>query len=60
MQIEENKLKHILLNAGIVDESVWEDVIKNSHRLDVSPEDILRQKDIISGHLYYEIIAKGL
>jgi len=59
MNIAEGKLKQILTKAGIISGKAWDDVVRNAKRLDESIETILKEKDIISGELFYQIIAAG-
>ena len=60
MQIPEKKLQDFLIKAGVIDQETWDDVSRNAHRLGNSIEDMLKEKDIISGSLLYQIVAKGL
>ncbi|MBI4239811.1 type II/IV secretion system protein [Candidatus Uhrbacteria bacterium] len=60
MFIPNDSLKKILLKAGVIDEATWNDVVTNAQRLGVPVEDILKERDIIAGHVFYEIVSRAL
>ncbi len=60
MFISNDNLKKILFNAGVIDELTWADALHNAERIAVPIEDILRERDIISGHVLYELVANAL
>lgn len=60
MFISNEKLKKILIDAKMIDEVTWVDVVKNANRLSCPVEDILKERDIIGGHLFYELVEKGI
>lgn len=60
MFIPDAQLKKVLLNASLITEDVWNDAIKNAERLTMPIEDILREWDIVKGHVLYEAVAKAI
>ncbi|MDO8571983.1 MAG: ATPase, T2SS/T4P/T4SS family [bacterium] len=60
MFISNDQLKKILLDARVIDEGVWDSVYKDSSRLGMGVEDVLRERDIIKGHTLYEIVARAI
>lgn len=60
MFVSNDTLKKILIDAGMIDEETWADALKNAGRLGVPIEDILKERDIIAGHLLYELVASSL
>ncbi len=50
----------ILLDAKVIDEATWADALKNSLRLGTPIEDILKERDIITGHVLYQIVSDAL
>ncbi len=60
MFIPNDQLKKILLDARVIDEGMWSSVYKDSLRLSMPVEDILRERDIIKGHTLYEIVARAI
>ncbi len=60
MFISNEKLKKILITAGIIDEKTWEDAVKNAQRLEMPIEDILKERDIIAGHYLYELVSQAI
>ncbi len=60
MFISNDKLKKILIASGMVDEPTWNEVVKNATRLGCPVEDILKECDIVAGHIFYELVAKGV
>jgi len=60
MFISNERLKKILIDAKMIDEATWKDVVQNANRLSCPVEDILKERDIIGGHLFYELVEKGI
>ncbi len=60
MFISDAKLKDILLSAEVISVEQWQMTETNARRLGVSVKDLLREQDIIFGHLLYEVIAKAI
>ena len=60
MFISNEQLKKILIDAGMIDMQAWDDVVKNAARLSCPVEDILKERDIIGGHVFYELVEKGV
>ncbi len=60
MFISNEQLKKILLKAEMLDEETWSDIVKNAERLKSPVEDILHERDIIGGHVLYELIEKEI
>lgn len=60
MFVSNEKLKKILLDAGKIDHATWDDAVRNSQRLGVPIEEILKERDSIGGHVLYELVADAL
>ena len=60
MFIPNAQLKKILLETALITETVWDDALKNATRLDMPIEDILREWDIVKGHILYETVATAI
>ncbi len=60
MFIPNAQLKKILIEASLITEDIWNDALKNATRLDMPIEDILREWDIVKGHILYETVAVAI
>ncbi|MEK7648751.1 MAG: GspE/PulE family protein [Patescibacteria group bacterium] len=60
MFIPNAQLKKILIEASLITEDVWNNALKNAQRLDMPIEDILREWDIVKGHILYETVASAI
>ncbi|MDO8489962.1 MAG: hypothetical protein Q7S47_00925, partial [bacterium] len=60
MFISDEKLKQILIDAEVIDDDTWTDALKNAQRLGVPIEDILKERDIIAGHVFFQLVSDAL
>ncbi|MDP2656657.1 MAG: GspE/PulE family protein [bacterium] len=60
MFLPDEQLKKILLSSKMIDQATWDDAYANALRLNVPVEDILKERDIIAGHILYELVAKAI
>lgn len=60
MFIPNEQLKRILHEAGLLTEEQWIKALANAKRLDIPIEDILREWDIVRGHVLYEAVSHAI
>lgn len=60
MFISNTQLKKILFESSLITDDIWNDALKNAQRLDMPIEDILREWDIVKGHILYETVATAI
>lgn len=58
MFIPNEQLKRILIEAGLLTEDLWVKALASAKRLDVPIEDIVREWDIVRGHVLYEAVSR--
>lgn len=60
MFLPDEQLKAILLKNKMIDAPTWDDALADARRLEVPVEDILKERDVIAGHILYELVSKAI
>ncbi|MEK7103682.1 MAG: hypothetical protein AAB870_05020, partial [Patescibacteria group bacterium] len=60
MFISDEQLKTILLSSTMIDQQTWDEALADARRLEVPVEDILKERDVVAGHILYELVSKAI
>ncbi len=60
MFLPDEQLKKILFDSKMIDQQTWDDALADARRLEVPVEDVLKERDVIAGHILYELVSKAI